>query len=240
MKHLKFLFIPLSLIGLSCSSPLSDTNVTDPSLLEPQLVVSKSIESGARVVAYTADIYDKNYNLVTLQNGSVKINGFSMNERANLFGGEEYYLSGESEVKFALNTAYNFTMTLSDGSQYHGTVKSQSTDLYEFDAPSSQSHKQNMTVTWKDTDPNASMYILMIYDFRTDSSSGSGEQKFTIPNPANGSYTINSSYLTTSQGTIYEVDLTLVSEITGIIDPQFRPGSSTVSDLQITRSVTIN
>jgi len=240
MKPLRFLLILLSLIGLSCSSPLSDTNVTDPSLLQPQLAVSKTMDNGARVIEYTADIYDKNHNLVTLQNGSVKINGYSMNERANILGGEEYYLTGESEVKFILDTTYTFTLTLSDGTQYNGTVKSQSADLYEFDAPSTQSHTQNMTVTWKDTDPKARMYIQMVYDFRTDTSSGSGIQTFTISNPSSGSYTINASNFTTSQGEIYEVDLTLVSEISGTIDSRFRPQSSTISDLRITRSATID
>ncbi len=239
MKHLEFLFILLGLIGLSCSSPLSDTNVTDPSLLQPQLTVSKTLNNGARSVEYTAVIFDKNSNLVTLKDGGVKINGIVMDTAKTLFGGQDYQLLGESGVKFALSTSYTFTITLSDGSNYYGTVKSQSTDLYEFDAPATQSRKQNMTVTWKDTDPNAQMYIQMIYDFRTDSSGGSGEQTFTIPNPSSKSYSINSSYFNTTQGTIYEVDLTLISEVRGTIDSHFRSGSSTVSDLRITRNVTI-
>ena len=95
MKLVLWASILFGLIGMSCSSPLSDTNVTDPSLLEPQLVVSKAINTGARTVLYTCAIYDKNSNLVTLQNGSVKINNFQMNTQSDLFGGEEYYLSGE-------------------------------------------------------------------------------------------------------------------------------------------------
>jgi len=143
-------------------------------------------------------------------------------------------------VKFLLGTTYTFTLTLSDGSQYYGTVKSQSDDLYEFNAPATQSRSQDMIVTWKDADPKAKMYIEMVYDFRTDSSNGSGVKTFTISNPSIESYTISASNFTTSQGSIYEVDLTLVSEITGTISQQFRAGSSTVSDLRITQSVTIN
>ncbi len=241
MKYLPFAFIFLGIIGLSCSSPLSDTNVTDPSLLEPVLVVTKSIDSGgARTVEYTADIYDKNLNLVTLQNGSVKIDNFAMNERADIFGGEEYYISGESEVKFALSTTYSFTLTLSDGSQYNGTVKSQSEDLTEFNTPTSQSHTQNMPLTWTDTDPNATMSIQMLYKFSTDTSTGSGTKTIAISNPSSGSYTIGSSDLTTSQGKIYEVDLTLISEIRGTIDSHFRSGSYVASHLEITKNVTIN
>lgn len=241
MRYQLFALILLGIIGLSCSSPLSDTNVTDPSLLEPVLLVTKSIDStGARTVQYTADIYDKNMNLVTLQNGSVKINNFAMNERANILGGEEYYLSGESEVQFAPSTNYSFTLTLSDGNQYNGTVKSQSTDLTEFNTPTTQSHTQNMPLTWKNTDPNATMSIQMLYKFRTDTSGGSGTKTFAISNPSTESYTVNSSDLTTTQGTIYEVDLTLVSEVRGTIDSHFRPGSYVASDLEITRTVTIN
>lgn len=233
--------ICLSLIGLSCSSPLSDVNVTDPSLLEPQLVVMKSIgTTGNRSVVYTADIYDKNYNLVTLQNGSVKINGFNMNERANLFGGEEYYLQGESEVKFAPDGTYKFTLTLSDGSKYYGTVTSQSKDLTEFIVPSSQSRTQPIDVSWKDTDPSAAMSIQLVYKYSTDSSSGTGTRTVSISDPSSGTFSISPSLFTAGQGTTNEVDLTLVSEITGTIDPGFRAGSSTVCKLTIERDVTLN
>ncbi len=241
MKKFSFALVLLSLIALSCSSPLSDVNITDPSLLEPQLVVTKSIGlTGNRSVVYTADIYDKNFNLVTLQNGSVKINGFNMNERANLFGGEEYYLQGESEVKFALDDTYTFTLTLSDGSKYYGKVTSQSEDLTEFVVPSSQSRTQPINVSWKNTDPNATMSIELVYKFSTDSSSGTGSQIINIGNPASESYSISPSVFTTTQGKTTEVDLTLVSKITGTIDPGFRGGSSTVCKLTIEKDVILN
>lgn len=241
MKRVIFASILLSLAGLSCSSPLSDTNVTDPSLLEPVLVVMKSINSsGARSVLYTAGIYDKNLNLVTLQNGSVKIDGFQMNERANLFGGEHYFLQGESEVKFALDSTYTFTITLSDGSKYYGEVTSQSDDLTEFDAPSSQSRTQPVNVNWKATDPNAAMSIELVYKYSTDTSSGGGTQTISIPDPSTGQYSISPDMFTTDKGTTNEVDLTLVSEVTGTIDPAFRAGSSTVCELTIQRDVKLN
>lgn len=241
MKNKLLTIIMFGMVGLSCSSPLSDTNVTDPSLLEPELVISKSIDAlGARTVQYTADILDKNSNLVTLQNGNVKVDGFAMNLRAYVFGGEEYDLLGESEVKFVLDTTFTFALTLSDGSQYYGTVKSQANDLFEFDTPSTQSHTQNMVITWMDTDPNAAMRIEMTSKFHTDTSNGTGFQTIQLPNPTTGSFTINSSYFNGPQGTIYEVDLVLVSEIRGNIDSHFRSGSSTVSDLEIARNVTIN
>ncbi|MFZ1081122.1 MAG: hypothetical protein WAO19_04270 [Candidatus Kryptoniota bacterium] len=240
MKLVLFSSILFSLIGLSCSSPLSDTNVADPSLLEPQLMVLKTINGDSRSVTYTCNIYDKNLNLVTLQNGNVKINGFQMNEQADIFGGEGYYLSGEAEVVFDTNKTFIFTLTLSDGSQYTGTVISQSKDLYQFNAPASQSHTQDITVSWKDTDPNSTMSVQMIYYWKADSSKGTGAQTFSISTPSTGTYTIKSSQFTVPQGTTYRVDLTLVSEKAGTIDSHFRPGSSAVSELSYLRSVTLN
>jgi len=241
MKYLPFSFILFGIVGISCSSPLSDTNVTDPSLLEPALMVSKAIDStGAIIVQYTGDLYDKNFNLVTLQNGSVKINGYQMNLRTNLFGGQEYYLSDQSKVKFDTSTTYTFTLTLSDGTPYYGTVVSQSKDLTEFNTPTTQSRTQNMPLTWNGIDPNATMSIQMIYKFRTAASKDtSGMKTFSIPSGSGGYYTIGSSDLSTPQG-IYEVDLTLISKKPGEIDSHFRSGSSITSELEITKNVSIN
>lgn len=241
MKYLPLAFIIFWIVGLSCSSPLSDTNVTDPSLLEPQLIAAKSIDSmGFRSVQYIGDVYDKNFNLVTLQNGNVKINGYQMNLRSNLLGGQEYYLSGESEVKFDTGTTYTFTLTLSDGTPYHGSVKSQSKDLTEFNTPTTQSHMQNMPLTWSDTDPTASMSIRMVAKVHTSPSGDSTFTKTYSISKGSSAYTIGSSDLTASQGTIYEVDLTLVSELRGTIDSHFRSGSYVASHLEITRNVIIN
>ncbi len=231
----------LSVAVSSCSSPLSDTNVTDPSLLEPRLAIRKAITtSGAITIEYLADIYDKNLNLVTLQNGNVRIGNYQMNQRANLLGGIEYYLTGESEVSFSLNKTYSFTLTLSDGSTYNGSVTSQTDDLVRFDVPSIQSRTQSINVTWSSTDPNAEMWIQMATRYKTDSSQGVAYQTLRIANPAAQSYTITPSQFSTAEGTAYEVDLTLVSEMKGTIDPRFRSGSGTVCDMSIDRVVKLN
>lgn len=241
MRYASFVVVLLSLVGLSCSSPLSDVNVTDPSVLRPAFTVSKSIDNtGTRTVDYQADIYDKNSELVTIQNGSVKLDGYLMDTKTNLLGGQYYDLSGESEVKFSTATKYNFTITLSDGSQYSGTVTSQSVDLYEFNAPSSQSRTQPITVSWKGTDTTAQMWINMTYSFKTDTTTGSGSQVFQIVDPSSGTFTIPVSYFTSTQGATYRVDLTLESEVKGTVDRRFMPGGSIVSDMTCTRIVNLN
>ncbi len=43
MRLALFSSILFSLISMPCSSPLSDTNVTDPSLLEPEMSYFRSV-----------------------------------------------------------------------------------------------------------------------------------------------------------------------------------------------------
>ncbi len=229
------------LLFVSCNSPLSDTNVTDSSLIQPVFVVAKSVDNnGARSVDYSVDIYDKNANLVTLQNGGVKLNGYQMNIKPDLIGGEFYDLSGESELRFTAGTTYTFSVTLADGSQYNGTVQSQSVDLYEFDVPSAQSRTQDLIVRWRDTDPSSRMTIELTVYSRTDSSEGNSSTTLDIPNPQAGIFTIPATQLSTNQGTTYKADVTLISEKSGSVDPHFMSGSAALSRLTYTRTVALN
>jgi len=236
MKLRVLAVLSLGIIALSCSSPLSDTNVTDPSLLAPDMQVVKSMSGGARTVTYEVNIYDKNSNLVTLQNGNVKVNTYQMNVKSNIFGGEYYYLGGESEVKFQLSTKYTFAVYLSDGSEYDGSVTSQSKDLTSFTVPATQDHTQNMSVSWTDTDPAAKMYISMVYTLRTDTSTTTGVKTISIPNPSSGSFVIDKSQFAIQGGTLTSADFTLVSEIDGTVDSRFRGGSSVECLVEYTRT----
>lgn len=240
-KNISFLvFGILSIALLSCESPLSDVDLDDPSVIAPVLIVTKTIENGTRHVEYIGEIYDKNLSLVTLKNGTVRIENVSMGKRSFLLGGEQYFLSGENIVKHTLGKTYIFTVVFSNGSEYTGSVKTQTKDLYDFTAPSTHNRAQNMTVSWKDADSSATMFIDMAYSFKTDTSSGAGIKRITIPDASTGTFIINSSAFQESQGTIYEADLTLVSEVEGTIDSRFSSNSGTYSQLRITRTVTFN
>jgi hypothetical protein len=240
MKYVPFAFMFLGIMNLTCSSPLSDVSISDPSVIQPQLYVSKTIDNGAKVVEYIGEIWDKNLQLVTLKDGGVKVNNISMGTHTiPIFNGQEYYISGEDSLKYSLNTNYTFVITLGDGSQYNGSVTTQSKDLYQFTAPSSQSRTQDLLISWLDTDPNATMSVQVLYKYQTDSSSSSNTETVQIPSSAKGSFIISKTYFTPSQGKTTEVDLTLISEIRGTIDSRFRAGSSIVSDLKMTRNVTM-
>ncbi len=224
---------------LSCESPLSDTQVTDPGILQPVVQVTRDIQSnGTLSYSYRCDVYDKNTYFVELKDGGVKLNGESLLLVHDLLG--PYYLTDNLHVPYSLATKYTFTITLADQSSYEAVVTTPKLDFIEFVAPEVQSSKLPMHVSWGAADSNSVMSMIVTKHFRTDTSSGIAIHKVAIGNPLLRSYDLQPADFVHEEGTTYGVELTLTSQLEGTIDPKFYFGSRAYSSQTITRSVKIN
>jgi hypothetical protein len=239
MKKILSAFILLfAVMNWSCESPLSNQPVSDPSSLQPIIQVIKEIDyKGTLYHRYRADIYDHQHRYVEIKDGGIKVNNENMTVVKDILG--TYYSADDQRVPYNFNTKYNFTVTLSDLSQYNATVTTHSVDLYNFITPSEQIKTQDLSLSWKDTDPNATMYINIAVYYTADTTSGVQMHSVNIPNPSSGSFILPAADLQTENGTPYSADLTLNSEVEGTIDSRFYINRRAYSHQMITKSIVL-
>lgn len=238
---LTILFILPLFWGCSENSALSDVEITDPSLIQPDVQISHNIDTlGNTTIRYVANLYDKNYDLIELKNGSVTMNGIPMViGRTLITNAPYYYVNPPGYLNFTLNTQYTCTVTLADNSTYDLTVTSQNSWLNEFVVPDVHSKSQDMTIEWSSVESGNDMHLsLSMWYSNSDTSAGQMFRTIDIPEPANGSYTISKENFNTQEG-VYYVSIQLMADKIGISDNAFRSGSSIYARQSISESVRI-
>ena len=227
----------VALAQWSCKSPLSNTDITDPSTLQPKIQVIKNTDSTGSIYNYRADIYDQQSRYVELKDAAISVNGEQLILVRSLLG--SYYLTDDHIVKYQLNTKYTFIITLSDKSQYTASVTTPSIELSNFVVPLEQVKTQNMRVSWTNPDTSATMNLILAIYFKTDTSAGVQSKNILIPNPRLGTFDLQPSDFLANQGTSTAIDITLNSEDLGQTDSRFYSESRTYSHQMITKSVNL-
>lgn len=235
-----FVFLALSscaLIGCGESS-LSDVNLENPSLIRPEITVSKTISS-SREISQTIEVwlYDKQGFSIELKAGSVRVNGVPMTVSRDLFGAP-YYAIESNHPEVLPNTTYTFAITLADGSEYTASVTTQEKTPLAFNVPSRHNRGQDLMVSWQEVDDRYPMKIRLISHTKTDGLDEIDSQTIDIPNPGTGRHIIPASALSVSPDS-YRIDLTLSSEKSGSIDSHFRKGGEMTSRFSIKKELII-
>ncbi len=230
-----FLFLIL-ITGCTQDSPLSDTELTDPGLIKPDIQISRSFYStGTTSFSHTAWIFDKNNNSVNIQNGKVLIDNIELKLKKAVINDAPYYSVDPSYLlPFEFNKTYTCDIVLSDGKVYSSTVKSRSVDIDSFIVPLTHDRTKDLLLEWGPVDPNENIVISMVYNFNTDTSSGTGVKNIQIPNPRSGAAVIPKSYFDASTH-ITDATFTLESNIYGTTDEHFRPGSKICFTINVSK-----
>ena len=225
--------------GCTQDSPLSDLDLTDPGLIKPDIKISRSIyTTGTTTFSHTVWIYDKNDNSVNIQNGKVSINNVELSLKKAVLSNAPYYsIDPAYSLPFEFNKIYTCDIVLSDGKVYSSTVKSRSADIDSFVVPSTHDRTKDLLLEWEPVDPNENIDISMFYNFRTDTSSGTGARDIQIPNPQSGMALIPKSYFDASTH-ITDATFTLESNIYGTTDDHFRSGSKISFIINISKKTT--
>jgi hypothetical protein len=117
----------------SCDSALSDVELEDPSLIHPYIMAIREILPDNEVnYRFEAWIYDKNYNLVELKKGYVRLDGEEMGKDSvyisfiNDLGfhveNGKYYIAPEGFGDIVFDTQYDVEIELSDEEVYNSYV----------------------------------------------------------------------------------------------------------------------
>ena len=239
---IKSLFFITSLLlftlinGCTQDSPLSDLDLTDPGLVKPDIEISRSFySSGTTSFSHTVWIYDKNNNSVNIQDGKVSINNVELSlEKEPLNSAPYYSVDPSYQLPFKFNENYTCNITLSDGKIYSSTVKSRSADIDSFTVPLTHNRSENLLLKWGPVDPKEKIILTMVYNFRHDSSSGTGVRDIQITNPQTGEALVPKSFFDASSG-ITDATFTLESNIYGITDNRFKNGSEIIFIINISK-----
>jgi hypothetical protein len=148
-RFLLLALLPLSFLLQSCNkeSPLSNTEITDPSILTAQFTIGKSKKqsTGSSNYTFQASILDKKDRYVEILNGHVFLNGIEMNAQRAPYENVTRYFLYTDKIKFKLDSLYTFTVVLSDGSSYSSSIRTPATDMISTTANSAG---DSISFTW--------------------------------------------------------------------------------------------
>lgn len=238
MKYFICFFSLVSILLLhSCTeeSPLSDIDITDPSLIQLDVSLFKSIDYqgnlNSRIWVY---LYDKNQNLIKLKNGKVSVNGHAMILDEIGLNKAPYYTIDARVLSVEAQKEYAFTIELSDGKAYLASITTQNIDLYEINIPFEHSKNSNMQISWKGYDTQSDLVLTLNCAYSNTKSSGQVVEQFHPGHQerTKGEFVFASSNFNKQEG-IYRAFVSITSTIKGTVDPHFRANSSITSMFSI-------
>lgn len=197
-----------------CTSPLSDVDITDFSIIGATITITKYL--GGLPPAYNTvqvRINDKNGATVKIRNGGVTVNGTAMTYDSSTFV-QCYVIENYPVTK---NTAYSFVISVSNGDRCTSTVTTPPAEFGTMTAPDSFGLSQGTTVTWTDVASGSPLDVKLIQY----ASSRSIFERLGMPD--SGRVVIQPVVDTTLAG---KATLSLTRRTVGIAAPQLRSGSS--------------
>lgn len=208
-----------ALVWCSCSSPLSDVPISEPSVLRAVAVAERDIGVTNGITSFLQlSLRDKHEEWVELKEGNVTVNGLAMS-----YDGWGSYVRNDAVQPDA---NYTYKITLSDGSKYSCQVHTPK-DLHQFDVPSEYDRKSPLTLTWQESDGAAQARIDL----------ADASQTFSYyPYASAGSYTLQPSAFDKFQaGATIRVTLTFTTN--GSADPRLMSTSTAYGSFSISRNL---
>ena len=230
-----WLAFAITLFFTGCESPLSDIEITDPSVLQTHFVVERAVlDNGTVLNSLHATLFDKNLASIELKNGQVKVNGQTMavTEILNI---STYHIPGAT---VNLNTEYDFEVVLANGESHTGTVTTQQKTFTTVTVPTNSSADSDLVISWQDVYVHDDLIISLSLTSPAGTVPGA-TFSLTPDQMEAGSFVIPKSNFATPAG-ITSVMVTLTGARYGTIDSDFRGGSATISRMRVEKKVMFN
>jgi len=230
----------LTITGCVSDSPLSDLPVSDPSLIKPNIKLTRErSSSGTLNHDIKVFLYDKNHNSIELMKGEVIVNGIPLSVHYLPFTDAPYYTLDSFSVD--LGQTYTVQIVLADGLTYISDVTVQENDFWQLILPETHNHTEDLPVSWSTPSASYPVKMYLSYFYTTGTGSGSGVRLISVPttNAGTGNFIIPASYLSVPNGNIYRIDLEVVSTATGTVDGHFMSGGEITAQVSITGTCNI-
>jgi hypothetical protein len=209
------------ILGCTQDSALSDVELSDPSLIFPEIKFIQEREGGDVSHKVVVWILDKNRDSVEILDGGVRVGDTKMSLKEDVITKAPYY---QLNQEVDLGVDYTVSVVLSDGEEYDSNITIQDTDLDVLNVPATHKRTEDMVITWDSID-SGEMELIYTYFYSNEQSSGNGVKKINIPNSAvnQKSYVLEAAYFQNPVG-IYEAKIKIGSEKSGIVCNDFRSG----------------
>lgn len=227
--------LAITFVGCVKESPLSDVELTDPSIVRPEIKFVRMKDNNTLTTLIGAWIYDKNDNSIELKNGSVLINSKEMVVRK--LGESPYYSGIEVIPEIQLGLTYMVEIKLNPSQSYYASIVIPDKDLSNLTIPSRQNKYEDMKISWTDVVPTRALKLTITNFYRKDNQDLLGFITMDIPpaNLATGEYTIKAG-LFSGYPNIYKTTIELKSVTNGSIYAGFLKGSKITCDMSVTKS----
>lgn len=147
-------FIAIALINSSCSSPLSDTPISDPGLITPTIHVTHTDDDGGVYDKVSACLTDKNGAFIELMEGDIKVEGDLMEFAVTCY---------KRTITIKENQHYNVIITLADSAEYPFSVISPYY-LKKVDYPGKVSKNESFEISWTSTGKGETQVVFSVQD----------------------------------------------------------------------------
>jgi hypothetical protein len=240
---MKFLLLLLTIILVqACAedSVLSDIELDNPSLIKPNVEFYKHVSSDASNIQHiVALLYDKNGNLIRLNNGKVLVNQKEMILKDYLLSNGKYYSGKEviGDIEYPKN--YKFDIILSNDKSYDLEITTQGTEFAYLNLETEHSKTENLIITWNPFTSSIPIDLqLLVYYRENDINATKTYNVKNIHTNSGYMFEIPSNYFTSNPET-YKVNVEITSYVNGSVHSEFMNGSKIVSINSISKEVTI-
>ncbi|MCF7797462.1 MAG: hypothetical protein K9N11_08075 [Lentisphaeria bacterium] len=233
----KYLLMLVSVFMLTrCTEPesgIETKTIIDPGTISPVIALSRYINSNdERVDAARVQIYDKNINLLLVENGRITVNDSVLDVSST---GYEFV---DSLGFIQPDSVYNVAIMLSDSSVYQCTVQAPKTNLHRIYAPEFHSRSSALPIAWQEVDSVGPQLLDYYYFFTQNNQMSYGVQNYSIWEPEAGVYSLAPGLLSIVPN-ISSVRVVLHYSVDGTMDAAFRAGGSIGLDMAVEKTVTI-
>ena len=200
-----------------CTSPLSDVNIDDFSVIGANMSITKHFgSSSASWQTVRASVYDKNYASVQIKNGSVSVNSTPM-----VYDNTTLMLCyTKDNLALVKNSDYRFVITISNNDTCTSIVHTPPAEFGTVSVPTSFHLTQGATVTWSDVAPGSPIDIkLSIYSIKDSTTHTIVDNSAT---PDSGKFVIQPIADTTLVG---NATLELTRHTAGTVSSKLRSGT---------------
>lgn len=233
----KSLFLLSSLLIFTrCTEPesgLESKTITDPGSISPVIALSRYINTNnERVDAARVQIYDKNINLLLIENGRITVNDSVLNVSPP---GYEFI---DSVGFIQPDSVYDLAIMLSDSAVYHCTVQAPKTNLHRIYAPEFHYRTAALPIAWQEVDSVGPQLLEYYYFFTQNNQMSYGVLNYSIWEPEAGVYSLAPDLLSIIPN-ITSVRVVLHYSVDGTMDAAFGAGGSIGMDMAVEKTVTI-
>jgi len=225
----------------SCESPAKVEDISDPSNIKPQILLSKVINNSDKsaISLITVKLKDKDENYIELENGNIFVNGKIMSPPSSNGSGSEtkYY---KLSLPVAADSIYIFEVHFPGEIIAYAWIETPEIDLSEMTIPLEHARNTSLSIQWPEKDFRYPQTVWIQNWNASDGFSSDHQTSLNILRPDLGVFVIPAQYITygnVSDALTEETRIYLVAHSVGILEDAFMEGGYIECQFQLFQDI---